>query len=102
MKVLHKKPDEDAILMDMEDSIEGMRALIKGYVELNKINDELYILADEDGRQKNLALNWIVDFNFGVRTMMVGPLVLVGRNNDGQMCDLPRKYWEFFGVYREE
>lgn len=102
MKVLVKRPDERAVLQEMGHDLEDMRALIDGYVELYKVNEELYLLADEEGRLKQLPVNWVVDFDFGVRTVMVGPLVLAGRTPDGQMTDLPERYWNFFGSYRKE
>lgn len=101
MKVLVKNPDQIAELVDIGTDIEDFRGVIEGYVELHKLNDDLYLMCDEEGRIKDLPTNWVVNLNSLTPTAICGPIILLGRTRYGEFADIPRRHWNYFGEYRE-
>lgn len=90
IKIIYKKPQEKAVVMEIENTLETLQELIGGYLEMASANDkgDIVMLFDEEGRMKNLENNvWIRD------TCVVGNVIFALRGEDditsltNEMCN---------------
>ena len=86
MKVIRKRPNEPAEVIDVENTVEGLCAELGGHMEAVTVAEDLAILCDEEGRLKgkepNVAMPRLgVDF--------VGTILIVGIAGE-DFCDVPK------------
>lgn len=99
MKVIRKRPNEPAEVIDVENTVEGLCAELGGHMEAVTVAEDLAILCDEEGRLKgkepNVAMPKLgVDF--------VGTILIVGIAGE-DFCDVPKLddvLWSFFRMVR--
>lgn len=81
MKAIVKKPHMAARIEDIQNTLEGLQALVGGYIETCTIFPGSTFIVNEEGRLLGLERNGLLDF--------VGTVLVVGVNEDeGDFVDL--------------
>ena len=79
IKVLYKAPNEALTEMDVANDLETFQGLVKGYIEVVPLSDEVLMVVNEEG-----AINGM-DFNFlcpSADSIIYGPAVFVGEDGE--------------------
>lgn len=77
MKVIYKAPGMAPEPRDIPNTLEELQAAVGGYIETVTIASDVVLICNEEGRLRGLDPNcrpFGVDF--------VGPILIVGRNDD--------------------
>ena len=92
VKVIIKRPDEKVgHVTNISTRLENLQKTVEGYIESINIEDDIYILLNEDGKLKLLGGNfWIRKPGF--LDYIVGTIIVCRVNKDGDIVDLPDKY----------
>lgn len=77
MKVLIKEPGQDPRRADIENTLESLQSVVKGYIEAHKLVDGLVLLINEEGKLHNMEENFYM-----AGDMILGPALFVGENED--------------------
>ena len=74
MRVILCKPDEKAVVIEMEDSLESMQKMVGGLIEeYMPWEDEVAIICNEEGKMNGLPLNrGITDENGHLKDIIAG------------------------------
>lgn len=83
MKAIIKYPGEDPRQWNVPNTLEGLQAIVGGYIEVVRLFEDMAVICDEEGRLKGLPYNCEVcgvDF--------VGTILFVGTNED-EFKDIP-------------
>lgn len=77
MKVLYKAPGCPPEPRDIPNTLEELQTAVGGYIETVTIASDVVLVCNEEGRLRGLEPNCRL---FGVD--FVGPILIVGRNDD--------------------
>ena len=88
IRVLVKEPGKEPEVREIEHTLEGMRAVVEGYIEcppseLNGLGVDLW--ANEEGKLNGLAPNITL---FGGRDVVVGTVFLAANDGEGATIGL--------------
>lgn len=70
MTVILKRPGEEPKKIDIEDTLEAYRSIIGGSIEHLGFGNGIGMLFDEDGKFKNLPLNFFIPGDFIVGNVL--------------------------------
>ncbi len=90
MKAIIKYPGEDPRQWNVPNTLEGLQAVVGGYIEVVRLFEDMAVICDEEGRLKGLPYNCEVcgvDF--------VGTILFVGTNED-EFKDIPVEDLDMF------
>ena len=89
IKVLVKDPGKAPVITELENTLEGLQALIGGNIEaVSKKEMGLVMLVDEEGKIKGLPANFI---DYRLEDMIVGRAIFVGDAGD-DFCDIQEQH----------
>lgn len=79
IKIVYKKPQEKAVVMEIENTLESFQELIGGYIETISVNDkgDIVMLFDEEGKLKDLEKNVLLG-----DTSIVGNVIFALRGDE--------------------
>ncbi len=81
MRAIIKEPRKEARIADVQNTLEGLQALVGGYIETRTIFRGSTFIVNEEGRLLGLERNGLLDF--------VGTVLVVGVDEDeGEFIDL--------------
>ena len=85
LQVVFKKPNEEPIKMEIENTLEKLQELVDGYIEIIPANDDksIFMIVNEEGRLKDLESNiWVGN------TCIVGNVIFVQNKFDSDFHSL--------------
>lgn len=92
VKVIIKRPDEKVgHVTNISTRLENLQKTVEGYIESINIEDDIYILLNEDGKLKLLGGNFWIR-KPGILDYIVGTVIVCRVDKDGDIVDLPDKY----------
>ena len=77
MKAIIKKVNESPQIVNIENTLEAMQKAVGGYIEVVRMDNNLLMICDEEGKLKGKPYN----FDLG-RDIIVGDVLFV--QNDGE------------------
>ncbi len=89
IKVLLVEPNEEAKIMEIENTEDAFKNIVKGELEYIKLEPDVKLICNKNGKQQDLEFNRIIE-----NDVIVGPFIVVGykngvitslKNIDGQM-----------------
>lgn len=88
IKVIVKAPGEEPFTKNIsaedDQMLSDLQGIVDGWIEVDAVNRELFVICDKEGKLKNLEKNCYVD-DIG----FCGTIVISGRTPDGQITDAP-------------
>ena len=87
IKVLVKDPGKAPVITEVENTLEGLQALIGGNIEAVTKKDGLVMLVDEEGKLKRLPLNFM---DYQLDDVIVGRAAFFGTDGD-DFADVPEE-----------
>lgn len=93
IKVLIKKPGQNAYLSYEENSLEALQKLVGGFIECVTLTKDLCIVCNEEGRILELEPNCTV---YGVD--FVGTIIFAGVDGD-EFASIPFTYTGFKSLF---
>ena len=87
IKALVKDPGKAPVITEVENTLEGLQALIGGNIEAVTKKDGLVMLVDEEGKLKRLPLNFM---DYQLDDVIVGRAAFLGTNGD-DFADVPEE-----------
>ena len=103
INVLIKRPNKPAMIEEVDNTLDGMRSLIGGYIEaLPLANDALLChipgicaFCDEEGKLKRLPVNFLIgNIVLGWLDPVCGPVIFAGVNARGECKSITKKQAE--------
>lgn len=94
VKVIVKRPDEEfGHVTNISTTLTNLRKTVEGHIEPINIEDDIYILMNQEGKIEGL------DENFWIRTPgftdhVVGIVCVCRINMNGDLIDLPDGYFK--------
>ena len=65
MKIVYKKVNEDAKIMEIENTLEAKQELVGGLIEVVPyLNDDILLVCNEEGKLMNLKPNVLFDLDY--------------------------------------
>ena len=105
MRVILCKPDEKAVVIEMEDSLESMQNMVGGLIEeYMPWEDEVAIICNEEGKMNGLPLNrGIKDEDGHLQDIIAGDFFICYAPIDSEKWldlppDLEKKYMDRFDL----
>lgn len=93
IRVIIKKPQEDAYMTVIKNDLEEFQKRVGGFIETVTICEDLVIICNEEGRIKNLQENCkVIGIDF------VGTIIFVGVNGD-EFANIPCSYSKFRDLF---
>lgn len=77
IKVVYIEPGRDPEFRTVNNTLEAMQILVKGYIEALTVSNDMVIICNEEGRLRNMPYNREL---FGID--LYGPIVLVGTEGE--------------------
>lgn len=71
MKVWIKEPNDDAVLIDIENSLKAMQTIVGGYIECYALSPTETVICNEEGRIKDLPYNCYIEGNHFYGTIFI-------------------------------
>lgn len=95
MKAIGKHPGHDPHTVWIQNTLADLQSFVGGYIEVVRLDDDLVIVCDEEGRLKGKDFNCYVD---GIG--FVGSILALGTNGD-DFTDSPIEISEFERLVEE-
>ena len=74
LQIVYKKVNEDAKIMEIENTLEAKQKLVGGLIEIVPyINDDTLLVCNEEGKLMNLKPNVVFDYDY-----IAGDLFVIG------------------------
>lgn len=83
IKVVYIEPGRDPEFRTVNNTLEAMQILVKGYIEVLTVSNDMVIVCNEEGHLRNMPFNREM---FGIS--LYGPIVLVGTEGE-DFTDVP-------------
>lgn len=83
IKVVYIEPGRDPEFRTVNNTLEAMQILVKGYIETLTVSNDMVIVCNEEGHLRNMPFNREM---FGIS--LYGPIVLVGTEGE-DFTDVP-------------
>lgn len=83
IKVVYIEPGRDPEFRTVNNTLEAMQILVKGYIEALTVSNDMVIVCNEEGHLRNMPFNREM---FGIS--LYGPIVLVGTEGE-DFTDVP-------------
>lgn len=83
MKVIIKEVGESPRIEEIENTLEALKSLVNGYIEAVRIDNEIILICNEEGKLQGLPPN----FRIG-NDVIVGTAVFVSHNGKGDFASL--------------
>ena len=80
MKIVIKNVDEQAKIVEVENSLETFQNIVGGYIEVFPFPDNILMVLNEEGKLNNLPLNFILE-NEIYEEQIVGNVFFASRND---------------------
>lgn len=71
MKVWIKEPNDDAVLIDIENSLKAMQTIVGGYIECYALSPTETVICNEEGRIRDLLYNCYIEGNHFYGTIFI-------------------------------
>lgn len=78
IKVLKVEPDKAPELIEMENKLEAMQAIVGGYIEVFPLADDAAIVCNEEGKINGLELNRPIYHNGEMVEIIAGTFFIAG------------------------
>ena len=85
IRVIIKRPGWTAKFVHIDNELEMLQRLVGGYIETLTVASDCVFIFNEEGRLKGLPTNVFVH---GIE--LVGPVIIAGRNEEGELTDIPK------------
>lgn len=79
MKIVIKNVDEQAKIVEIENSLKTFQNIVGGYIEVFPFQDNILMVLNEEGKLKNLPLNFVLT-NEIYEEQIVGNVFFASRN----------------------
>jgi Domain of unknown function (DUF3846) len=83
MKVVLKKVNEEAVVTEMENTLESLQATVGGYIEVVPVGSGILMICNEEGKFNGSEPN----FNMGYDTIM-GDVFFTKGDDEGEFTSL--------------
>lgn len=96
MKAATRSPGGEWIWIEHNNSLKAMQNAVGGFIECvpNGISKAI-IYCDEDGRDKKLPPNFIIQDRFGGKHLICGPVIMLGPvDDDGDTTSLTQELFD--------
>jgi hypothetical protein len=88
IKVIVARVGQAPVVKDMDDTLEGMQAIVGGYVEMIMISETVDMYFHEEGRLRGFPLNRYVMDVHGNNWDILGDLFLASHDDQGETISL--------------
>lgn len=89
IKVLKVEPDKVPQLIEMENKLEAMQALVRGYIEVYPLADDVAIVCNEEGKINGMELNRPIYHNGKIVEIIAGTFFIAGDDiSTGELVSL--------------
>ena len=78
IKVLKVEPDKSPELIEMENELEAMQAIVGGYIEVYPIEEGVAIVCNEEGKMNGLELNRPIYHGGQIVEIIAGTFFIAG------------------------
>lgn len=90
MKVIQKNAKQMPKVVEIDGSLESMQKIVNGYIEVFPLDGDIVVVLNEEGKLKNLPVNFAVQCSPSYTEIIVGDVFickvngedLVGLNDD--------------------
>lgn len=86
LKAILKKPYKNPAVIEIDNSLKALQEAVGGYIETVDIGCGVMLLCDEESKQKGLAPNIELRYDF-----VVGDVLFVQDGGEGEFTDLSEK-----------
>lgn len=83
MKVIVKAPNNPPIEVEIENELEALQGIVGGFIECTALTDNALIICNEEGKIRNLPINFKTPFDF-----IAGTAIFVGIEEE-DFTDVP-------------
>lgn len=95
MRILFKEPGKDPRQMQIPNTLSVLQQLVDGYIETLTVADDVVLIFNEEGKLRGFEPNFFVG---AIQDVIVGPVIVAGRDEEGEIASLTEKNAEFIGA----
>ena len=77
LKIVLKKVGEEPEIMNIENTLEAKQKLVDGLIEIARVNEDILLVCNEEGKLENLQPNLVFDYDY-----IAGDCFFVGDDYD--------------------
>lgn len=98
INIVYKLPGMMPVNMTIEDELEYYQTLVNGYIEVFDLYTfpDTVIICNEEGKLKGMKYNCTIE-----NEHLVGPIIFVGFNDEGDFVDCPRSIEEILMIMHD-